>query len=102
MNNLINHQWQFPDDDTASRLFEILVFSELGIIKNFNIFDEFEIKIRGQTEDGKTKTMQVKSMEISLKSKSLYLICEDNGKNVEYCVDLDAAVAQFVQKFWDD
>ncbi|MBR3368876.1 hypothetical protein IKG45_03790 [Candidatus Saccharibacteria bacterium] len=102
MNTLKNHQWWFPDDNTASRLFEILMFSELGLIKDFDIFNQFEIKIHGWTSKGEIKTMRVKNMEINLKSKSLYLLCEDNDENVEYCVDLDEAVTQFVKKFWED
>jgi hypothetical protein len=78
------------------------MFSELGLVKDFDIFDQFEIKIHGWTDNGEIKTMRVKSMEISLRSKSLYLVCDDNGKDEDYYVDLDEAVTQFVKKFWDD
>ena len=100
MKILRNHQW-FADDDTTSKLFEILMFSELGLVKDFDIFNQFEIKINGETDEG-NKTMRVKNMEISLSSKSLYLVCDDNGEDVDYCVDLDESIAQFVKKFWGE
>jgi hypothetical protein len=103
MKVLQNHQWLFPDEiTTASRLFEILTFSELGLLRDFGIFNQSEIKIIGQTAEGETKTMRVKDMEIVPRSRALNLLCEDNGQEVNYFVNLDEAIAQFVEKFWDD
>ena len=77
------------------------MFSELGLIKDFDIFGKFNIKISGHTPEGKIKTMPVKAMEISLRNKALYLLCEDEGKETEYSVDLDESIAQFVAQFWE-
>ena len=103
--SLKHHRWIFPDDSAASHLFEILIFSELGLVKNFNIFNEFEIEIEGSVVNAgviKIKKMRVKDMEIDLENKTLIVSCEDGDDIIDYCVDLDESIAQFVEKFWDE
>ena len=101
------HRWIFPNDDTASRLFEILIFSELGLVKNFSIFREFNIEISGwaTNEDSKVttlKVMKVKDIELDLEAKEITVFCEDCNKDICYKVDLNESIAQFVKAFWND
>ena len=95
---LKHHTWKFDDDDTASKLFDILMLSELGVTKDFDVFDRFNIRVKGCVGD-KAIEIGVKNIEISPEYKSI-LIIDEEGK--EYMANLDESVAQFVKKFWGD
>ena len=92
-----NHQWKFDDEEASSKVFDILMLSELGNTTGFDIFNRFNIYITG-TVDGKDVEIKVAQIAIDPTYKEILIRSKDD--NV-YDVNLDKSVAQFVQKYWD-
>ena len=91
--------WKFQDDETATKLFEILMFSELRSLNSVDILD-LDVKITGKLEDSPNTTeVQVKGMIINPEHSELIITSANEDK---YFVSLNDSIAQFAEKFWDE
>lgn len=92
-----DHKWKFEDEHVASTLFDILMCSELGDNTNYNVFQEFDVRITGSVGNI-YREIKVKKIAIDHDHKEIIILSEDDDF---YGVNLNKSVAQFVKKYWE-